>query len=284
MKIKYLIIPLALALSGTVLAATFKVSPSGSVKTQSGVPTNSYYNNYYAKNYVENQTVQTGSIKNIELVMDFSGSMSAWVKEAKSTMSKIIAQIPPQTNVGFRVFGQTINREDTVSRQASVSGIQKKGSTFVVKTETPENLNGACSATKQVSKILPVDYNNLISGMNSVALGGATPMVLALQKTVYNDFAQIPTSEPKKIVLITDGGENCGGDPCAFARQLNRNDIQIDVVLVSSNSRELICLARETGGNFYTLDNVSDLSKTLTRSMTIKNEPQTHQSYEFISD
>ena len=119
--------------------------------------------------------------------------------------------------------------------------------------------------------------------MNSVSIGGSTPMVLALQKTVYNDFASIPTSEPKKIVLITDGGENCGGDPCAFARKLNRPDIHIDVVLVSSNSRELVCLSRETGGNFYTLDNVSDLAKTVTQSMTTtEQEPQ--QSYEFVNE
>lgn len=284
MKIRLLILILLLATS--VYAATYKVTPGGTVKSPAGVTTKNYYNNYSSQNYVQNQTVRGGNIDNIEIVMDFSGSMSAWVREAKSAMSKIAAQIPQSTKVGFRVFGQALSATERNSTQANVSNIQKQGSTYVVKTETPDNKTG-CTATKQVTSISDINYQNLIRGMNSVDLGGSTPLVLALQKTVNNDFASIPRTEPKKIVLITDGGENCGGDPCAFARQLNRTDIQIDVVLVSSNSRELMCLTRETGGNFYTLNNISDFSKTLTRSMTTTQPVQQEsqgQSYEFIND
>lgn len=280
MKLKLLILTLLLATS--VYAATYKVNPGGSVTSPKGKQTNAY-NNYYSQPYVNNRTVNTGNIKNIEIVMDFSGSMTSWVKEAKTTMSKILSQIPQNTYVGFRVFGQELTSADARSTQANVSNIQKQGSSYVVKTEAQENKTG-CTATKQVARITPVNYTNLINGMNSVRLGGSTPLVLALQKTVYNDFTSLPMSEPKKIVLITDGGENCGGDPCAFARNLNRNDVQIDVVLVSSNSRALMCLSQETGGNFYTINNISDFSTTLTRSMTTTKQETPQQSYEFVND
>ena len=282
---KIIILSSIFLVSTAVIAATYKVSPSGTVSGAKPVNVQNTYNNYYSQNYVNSRAVNSGNIDYIEIVMDFSGSMSAWIKEAKNSLARIVSQIPSSTNVGFRVFGQKITFTDTQSRKASVSNIQKSGSTYVVKTQSPENLSGACSATKQVAKIMPVDYNSIISGMNSVSIGGATPMVLALQKAIYNDFASIPQSSLKKIVLVTDGGENCGGDPCAFIRNLNRSDIQIDVVLVSSNSRALMCLSSQTGGNFYTLDNISDFSSTLTRSINSSNQQQVpQQNYEFIND
>jgi Ca-activated chloride channel family protein len=119
-------------------------------------------------------------------------------------------------------------------------------------------------------------------------------MVYALDRTVYQDFAGMDNVTPKKIILITDGGENCGGDPCAFARELmtKRSDIHIDVVLVSSNSRQLTCLTSTTGGHFYNINNLSDFSTTINRS--IKSKPtevlnnsaesqNNGQGYEFIN-
>ena len=61
----------------------------------------------------------------------------------------------------------------------------------------------------------------------------------------------------------------------------------IDVVLVSSNSRALTCLASTTGGHFYSIDNLSDFTTTMTKS--IQAEPQTpaknnRQKYEYINE
>ena len=98
----------------------------------------------------------------------------------------------------------------------------------------------------------------------------------------------------KKIILITDGGENCGGDPCAFAKTLmnTRRDIAIDVVLVSSNSKRLQCLASTTGGNIYNLSNVNQFANIMKQSIqtpanttpvnNYDNTPQ--QQYEFINE
>ena len=101
-----------------------------------------------------------------------------------------------------------------------------------------------------------------------------------------------------QIVLITDGGENCGGDPCAFAKSLmaQRSDIHIDVVLVSSNSRALKCLANTTGGKFYRANSYYDFSNVVTQSMSSTKDGSTidntnieqyqtpSQIYEFIDD
>ena len=125
--------------------------------------------------------------------------------------------------------------------------------------------------------------------MNSVDLGGATPLVYALDRAVNEDFAGLDSVTPKKIILITDGGENCGGDPCAYARNLmkKRTDVHIDVVLASSYSKSLSCLASSTGGHLYNVDNLSDFSKTMTKSIqTLPATPEEikKQNYEFIAE
>ena len=167
----------------------------------------------------------------------------------------------------------------------------KNGNKFTVVTEKSPigTTRGACSATTQVAPIISANSNSILAGINSVDLGGATPLVYALDRAAYQDFAPLDTTSPKKIILITDGGENCGGDPCAFAKVLmrKRSDIHIDVVLASSYSKSLSCLASTTGGHLYNVDNLGDFSKTLTR--TIQSTPATpqeikKQSYEFIAE
>ena len=287
--------------STTVFAAKYTVNKSGTVKTQTGQiitsPANSvnqnYYNNYTSANYVNNNIVNKTPVETIEIVMDFSGSMSNWITAAKRSMSAIIAQIPSSTKVGFRVFGHDSNGSNPTSIHTiqDVKKIVKNGNKFTVVTEKSPigTVKGACSATKQVSPIISANSNSILAGMNSVDIGGATPLVYALDRAAYQDFANLDTVTPKKIILITDGGENCGGDPCAFARALmkKRSDIHIDVVLASSYSKSLSCLASTTGGHMYNVDNLGDFSKTLTK--TIQSQPATQQeikkqSYEFIAE
>lgn len=294
---KFIYLFLIVLIGSSVLAATYKINKNGTIKAPNGTATQiktpqttNYFNNYYSQNYVNSQVVNKSNVNYIEIVMDFSGSMTSWVNVAKNTMTQILSQIPASTNVGFRVFGQNQNGQNpqTLAKVLSVAKKQtKNGTIYNVKTENCDNVVGPCAATSQIAKIMPANATNLISAMNSVSLGGATPLTLALKRAAYDDFAGISTSFPKKIVLITDGGENCGGDPCAFAKELmrQRNDIHVDVVLVSSSSRQLTCLSSTTGGNFYTTNDLSNFSDTLIRSMTTQpNQTQQKQNYEFIND
>ncbi len=289
-------------LSSTVaFAAKYTINKSGTVRNQAGQtitsPANSvnqnFYNTYTPANYINNNVVNQTQVGTIEIVMDFSGSMSNWITAAKRSMAAIIAQIPSTTRVGFRVFGHDSNGTNPTSIHTlqDVKKIVKNGNKFTVVTEKNPigTIKGACSATTQVAPIISANSNSILAGMNSVDIGGATPLVYALDRAAYQDFANMDTTSPKKIILITDGGENCGGDPCAFARNLmkKRSDIHIDVILASSFSKSLSCLASTTGGHLYNVNNLGDFSKTLTK--TIQSQPATQQeikkqSYEFIAE
>lgn len=289
-------------------SAKYSVNRSGVVKSPGGgvvsAPANiinqnyNLYNNFNAQDYVSSNQVNYGQIGIVEIVMDFSGSMSNWIGVAKRSMSSIVSQIPPSTKLGFRVFGHDSGGSNpNIPIVQEVKQIIKSGSNKfkVVTSANPTgNTTGACAATQQVAGIYAANGAALLGGMNSVGLGGATPLVYALDRAVYQDFAGFDTITPKKIVLITDGGENCGGDPCEFARRLmkNRSDVHIDVVLVSSGSRALSCLASQTGGHFYNINNLSDFSTTITNSIQAQPSPvpnavnsgNVEQYYEFIKD
>ena len=302
---KDLVLFLALILTtSTAFGAKYTVNKSGKVKNQQGTtissPSNTvnqkYYNNYYAPNYISNNAVNSTSVDTIEFVMDFSGSMANWIGVAKNSMTSIISQIPSSVKIGFRVFGHDnygSNPYTTANNLGDVKKIVKKGNKFSVVTERNSlgSTTGVCSATDQVAPIMLANSASILSGMNAVSLGGATPLVYALDRAIYQDFRPFGEITPKKIVLITDGGENCGGDPCAFAKKLmaKRQDVHIDVVLVSSYSKSLTCLASTTGGHFYSINNLSEFSTTVTNS--IKSEPvkimknqNNVQSFEFIKE
>ena len=250
-----------------------------------------YFNNYQAQNYVASNQVNAISAGIVEFVMDYSGSMSNWIEIAKRSMTSILAQIPSTTKVGFRVFGHDFNGHNPNGTVREIKKIIKQGKKLKVVTEKGcvGSANGACAATQLVAPITDININALLSGMNSVNVGGATPLVYALDRAANQDLTSFDPSVEKKIVLITDGGENCGGDPCAFAKKLmqKRSDIHIDVVLVSSSSKALSCLASTTGGHIYHINNLADFSTVITQSMqsqpTIQPQNQ-NQKYEYVGN
>ena len=297
---KALITSLIIVLLSTcaAFAAKYKVNTSGVVKNNGKVVsptvnTTNPYNVYNSSNYVSSNTVNSTQVGTIELVMDYSGSMSNWITQAKQAMSQIIAQIPSTTKVGFRAFGHDNfgSNPNNNATLATVKKIVKQNGKYKVTTQTNTTIgstSGYCAATAQVAPIMSANSNNILNGMNSISVGGATPLVYALDRAVNQDFAGLDRSYAKKIVLITDGGENCGGDPCAFAKNLisQRNDVHIDVVLVSGWFSKLSCLADTTGGKLYQVNNLSNFSTVLTESMTTAptQVPVQTQQYEYYGN
>ena len=300
-KLLIILLSIIIMTSGVVFGAKYTINTSGVVKNQSGQvitsPANTinqnFYSNYSAQTYINNNQVNAEQVDVVEIVMDFSGSMSNWINVAKRSMSAIISQIPNTVKVGFRVFGHDARGQNPTSIHTlqDVKKIVKSGNKYTVITERgPLGItSGACSSTQQVAPIASSNSYAITSGMNSVGLGGATPLVYALDRAVYQDFAGMDMVSPKKIILITDGFENCGGDPCAFAKKLmkQRSDVHIDVVLASTHSQALTCLATTTGGHLYNVNNLSDFTSTITRSIQQKPASQQEikkQNYEFIGD
>ena len=301
---KYVILSIicAFLLGGASFAAKYKVNTSGTVKSPQGTTVaqpktqSNPYSVYTPTSY--NAQAQTSQVQYIDLVMDYSGSMSRWIEQAKRTMSSIIAQIPSSTKVGLRVFGQGVTGPNLAPQMGTVTGTKKVNGKIQVSAQTavhPSAFSGdGCTATQKMVALTQASASSLIAGMNLAQIGGSTPMVYGMQRAVAEDFGGFDRSAPKKLILITDGGENCGGDPCKFAKDLmrQRSDIHIDVILVDSGSSRLSCLASTTGGHMYKVDDVSKFSTVLTQSMqaqpttstTTKTTTPKQQQYEYYKD
>jgi Ca-activated chloride channel family protein len=179
------------------------------------------------------------------LVLDGSGSMKessgtggTRMDAAKKGLRSVINQLPSDSKVGLRVYGSTIS-----------------------------DGKGSCKDTQLLAPVADVDKHRLKQGVNKLKPLGNTPIAYSLQQA-YKD---LPSEGPRSIVLVSDGEENCGGNPCKVARDLKKKGAHfyIDVVglQVDASSRDqLTCVASAGGGTYYDVSKLSDLSSTLTRT------------------
>jgi hypothetical protein len=95
---------------------------------------------------------------------------------------------------------------------------------------------------------------------------GVTPTAGALDKAV-SAF----DGKPGRIILVTDGGEECGVDVCKVGERLAKAAVRVrvDVVgfgLSSSARSSLTCITEDTGGRFHDADSKESLAAALEKS------------------
>ena len=198
----------------------------------------------------------------IQLLVDYSGSMSTWITVAKDTLQFILPKIIQSSSVSLRVFGEA---------PSDRYGYQ----------------DAACRASRQVVAASDSNQDKILKGLATSRLGGVTPIEFGLRETIEKDFANLRNYnryKKKKIVLVTDGGENCGGDPCAYIRNImkKRKDIQIDVVQIG-NDAKLACLADLTGGTFYKVEGErKKLEVAFEKTLNVSKKPVEFQRHKKV--
>ena len=85
--------------------------------------------------------------------------------------------------------------------------------------------------------------------------------------------------DSNSIVLVTDGVEECRGDPCAAAAELKALGIDVKVHIVgfalgAGESNKLQCVVEQTGGRYFDASDVTALQRTLTEVRQIVAPPQ----------
>ncbi len=193
-----------------------------------------------------------GKTVNIEYILDASGSMLEQIQGemkidiAKKTLSELVEQLPPgsaeiELNVGLRVYGHS-----------TVSG------------DSPET---RCRDTTLEIPVKGVDTKGIKERIAGITARGWTPIAYSLQQA-ENDF---PPGEGNDniIILISDGKETCGGDPCAVARELHEAGIKVKIHVVGFDIKpeeraQLECIAQASGGTYFSADSAGELNKALT--------------------
>lgn len=184
----------------------------------------------------------------IMFIVDFSNSMNEYlgsrrkIDVALDALKNILPKIPKTAQIGLRVYGQ----------RAGVTPID------------------ACLASKLA---VPINYDNfqkIYNALERIAPVGMTPITYSIKQSLKNDFGI--WQGKKRLIILTDGGENCDESPCQYAIKLmnQRDDVKIDVIAFSVNDQaaisQLQCAALVTSGKFYNADTYASLVDSLNDS------------------
>jgi Ca-activated chloride channel homolog len=114
----------------------------------------------------------------------------------------------------------------------------------------------------------------IMHAVNGLTPAGKTPLTSAVaQAADVLDYR----AKPGLIVLITDGEETCGGSPCALAKQLHDEAMQLAVHIISYRNKgyswtgesvlDMMCLAEQNNGLFISADSKQELIEALEKTL-----------------
>jgi Ca-activated chloride channel homolog len=183
------------------------------------------------------------------LVLDASGSMWAQINGvskmdiARNVVGKVLGKWKPEDDLGLVVYGH-----------------REKGSCTDIETILPPK---------------PLDPAAFMSPIKNLVPKGKTPMTQAVRQAAE---ALKYTEQKGTIILVSDGLETCEADPCAVARELEKNGIGLTVHTVGfglddkNAVAQLKCIAEETGGIAVLADNAEELEAAMTKTVEARAE------------
>jgi Ca-activated chloride channel family protein len=163
----------------------------------------------------------------VVLVLDASSSMLGKIGKttkmsvARDVTHELIASWDTRLNVGLTAYGH---------RQSK-----------------------SCLDIEAVVPLGPLNPESFNAAVDRLKPKGRTPLAAAIQ----NAADQLGYAQRKAtIIVISDGIENCGGDPCAVAAELEKKGIEFTTHVVglgrisAAESKQLACIAEKTGGEY----------------------------------
>jgi Mg-chelatase subunit ChlD len=186
----------------------------------------------------------------IELILDGSGSMKRrlggrmMIDIAKDVMSQIIRELPDDARVALRLYGHRIR----------------------------EGRPGDCRDTELAFPFGKIDKAKMLAKVRSIAALGTTPIAYTLQQ-VARDFGATPGE--KLVILVTDGKEECKGDPAAAVAGLQAKGLKVRLNVVgfaladAATKRDMERVAAMTGGKFFDAQNAKALTQAIQQALAV---------------
>ncbi len=184
--------------------------------------------------------------KAVMIVLDVSGSMAepapgapTKILMAKQVLEQVLSKIDSSIPVGLRVYGSSKPSYDPVV---------------------------ACQDSVLLVPIGTGNRGQMISKLRELKPSGATPISYSLRQAVQ-DLQRVEVAN-KNIVLISDGMESCGSDPCALAQSFKAAGVKMQFNVVGFNvdsdyatRAQLECIAKSTGGKYYSATTSAELAE-----------------------
>lgn len=188
---------------------------------------------------------------NVLVILDASGSMAQSVggttkmQAAKDALNQFIdkQEVKDNFNIGLMVYGH-------------------KGSNSVADKAY------SCSQIEVFYPLSPLNktqFKNVVVNINAT---GWTPIegALNLASTVFAG----KEGENNHIILISDGIEQCDGNPVAAAKRIKASEFKLTVNIIgfniaSSDQQQLKTIAESTGGNFVNTTSSGEILREMSR-------------------
>ena len=131
-----------------------------------------------------------------------------------------------------------------------------------------------CEDIEVLRGVTPVDKAELKSTINAINPKGRTPITSSINAAI--DLAR--DRDHTAIVLISDGLETCGLDPCGAVRTAKAQGLPFVLHVVGfdvagENTAQLECAAQEGGGLYLDAENATELSAALKSAYERPTEP-----------
>jgi Ca-activated chloride channel family protein len=198
------------------------------------------------------------------LVLDASGSM--WgqiggenkISIARRAVKDLLAGLPAGTRVGLVAYGHRSESD--------------------------------CKDIETISALAPLDAAGLGARVEALQPKGKTPITAALEHAfgVARGAGAGAPAAPT-VVLVSDGLETCGGDPCAAVAAARRsgNPFVLHVVgfdLGKDDASSLECAAQAGGGLYFDARDAAGLAHALDRVTVVEETPAGRLSVRAIAD
>ncbi|MGH8521701.1 MAG: vWA domain-containing protein [Gammaproteobacteria bacterium] len=182
---------------------------------------------------------------NLLFIFDASGSMKEKIASgetrlavAKRAMQEALGQMPADMRLGLLLYGHRRSKD--------------------------------CTDVELVAPIGSEPAGTLAGRIAALDGKGETPIAESLRQAVRS-FAALK-GQSNRVVLVTDGIEECGGDPCAAAQEVNAAglNLKVDIIGFTLNKQErqtVKCVTERTGGKFYEAENLPTLAAALTKAV-----------------
>lgn len=206
----------------------------------------------------------------------------------KSIYTAIYKKIKPLTLISFVIFCFTASAADKAIIVFDASGsmwgqvegqtkiaIAKKTLNQLVKNwdENKElglmayghRRKGDCKDIEALVPVGKVNKARMISRVNKINPKGKTPISASL-KQAANELKF--TEDNATVILISDGKETCNADPCETAAELEKLGVNFTAHVIGfdvdiETSKQLQCIADNTGGKYFPADNAQQLNDAL---------------------
>ncbi|MFH0908600.1 MAG: VWA domain-containing protein [bacterium] len=182
---------------------------------------------------------QAAEFPEVVFILDSSGSMTETagnqvkIAAAKAVLNQVIPQIPAEVRMGLAAYGHRKQMD--------------------------------CADVEMLIPPGSQDKKALLDRIASLQPLGMTPISLAV--TQVADSLRGKTAETT-IILVSDGVETCGGDPCAVVRALKQAGSKFVMHVVGfavtlKDNDQLECIAREGGGTYFSAQDADSLLAAL---------------------